>query len=308
MHVMGIIYEELFTTGELKSFVFNQDFCKEKGWGNDMWVAFSDDYEKDKGHAPVHFQDESHAQLFESVYEGKAIRRIGVKRFWKEQSRYHYRTTWNCIPIQENYEGYLYTLFLPEYAVPEHMFGCCESSNNIIKDGNRYILYAFLRGVECRDMFLDVVFIIDKHIFRNSRKQNGAYRDFSSLLWQNNVRNIQPDQKTVEVSNRSEDLHVVLNISGGNVTVGNNIQQTVVNHFDSDKFERLAEELKKCQVTKSDIEELKVLIQQGNVDAGKGILSEGIQDWIARVKTSLCQGGMAVTWNILTNIIWQYYL
>lgn len=157
-------------------------------------------------------------------------------------------------------------------------------------------------------MFLDVVFIIDKHIFRNSRKQNGAYRDFSSLLWQNNVRNIQPDQKTVEVSNRSGDLHVVLNISGGNVTVGNSIQQTVVNHFDSDKFERLAEELKKCQVTKSDIEELKVLIQQGNVDAGKGILSEGIQDWIARVKTSLCQGGMAVTWNILTNIIWQYYL
>lgn len=305
MQVNGIIYEELFATGEVKSFVFNQFCHDEHGWKFGLWVSLPDEYEENKGHSPVHFLEDRYAQLFESVYEGQPLKKIGSKRFRERSGIYEYHTEWSGFSFTESYEAYLYTLVLPEYAVPVRMDDGSRV-DNILKDGNKYIIYTLLQRDKGRSLKLDVIFTIDEHKFKLSN-EDYRYNDFSDLLQRNYIGDFCSNMKTVEALNRAGNVHVILNVSGGNVTVGNNIQQTVVNHFDSDKFEYLAEELKKYKVTKNDIEELKVLIQQGNVDVGSRKLSEGIQDWIARVKTSLYQGGMAVSWNILTNIIWQYY-
>lgn len=306
MQVNGIIFEQLFATGEVKSFVFNQFAYGDDGWKYGLWVALPDDYEEEKGHSPVHFLEDCHAQLFESVYEGRSLKKTGPSRFRQKDGIYEYHTEWSGISFTESYEAYLYTLVLPEYAVPYRIEGCGRRFDNILKDGNKYILYALLQGDEGRNLKLEVNFRIDEVEFNHS-SEDQRYSNFSDLLQKNYIGEFFSSQKTMEAQDKSGNVNVVLNISGGNVTVGNNIQQTVVHHFDSGKFERLAEKLRQYHVTQQDIEELKTLIQQERVDVGKKEFSKNLQNWIERVKDALCQGGASVSWNILSNLIWQYY-
>jgi len=114
MNIHAMIIEQLEWDGHLKSFTLQAQ--RELGR---MWVAFPDEYQNDRN-GPFHFLDSEYENIFEQKSAKCRNAKLPPDKFYDRKGSYYFSTTWNQIPTERNELTY-YSLYFPEYAVPDEI-------------------------------------------------------------------------------------------------------------------------------------------------------------------------------------------
>ena len=180
MNIHALIIEQLEWDGHLKSFTLQA----QRDLGQ-MWVAFPDEYQNDRK-GPFHFLDSDYENIFEEKNAKCREAKLPPNKFFEEKGNYCFSTTWNQIPTERNELTY-YSLYLPEYAVPDEINITDTYQHDLLfkkmiyRDDKkkRYIVYLECRSRAGRFNFkLNTKFHKDEKNFKNTRYSDDQTIDF----------------------------------------------------------------------------------------------------------------------------------
>jgi len=203
MNIHAMIIEQLEWNGYLKSFTLQAQ--NELG---QMWVAFPDEYQNDRN-GPYHFLDPEYENVFEQRSAKCRNAKLPSDKFYGKKGHYFFSTTWNQIPT-ERHELTYYSLYFPEYAIPDDVNISDTYKPDLVFEKmiyrddrkNRYIVY-----LECRSRVgifnfkLNAKFHKDEENFIHTK-----YRDKKTVNFYERTRNecwnyILPSKEGEKVSN-----------------------------------------------------------------------------------------------------------
>ena len=188
-----------------------------------MWIAFPSEYETERS-SPYHFLDSQYENLFEQKRAKCRNRNLTKDNFYDHNGVVNFSTTWNGIPTKKH-ELTFYSLYLPEYAIPDEIMITDTYqpdklfSKTVYRDDKkkRYIVY-----LECRSSAGLFNFKLKAMFHRD--EQNFSHSQFK-------------DDKTVGFYEREPNEHWHYLLQDEDVTKVTNFfsEQLVVNHG---KFEQ----------------------------------------------------------------------
>jgi len=146
MNIHALIIEQLDWDGQLKSFTLQSQ--AELG---QMWVAFPNEYQNERT-GPYHFLDGNYENLFQQQRAKCRNGKLPSEKFYERDGHFNFTTTWNGIPTKI-YDLTFYSLYLPEYAIPDQIIitdtysPSKQFSKTVYRDDakKKYVVY-----LECR--------------------------------------------------------------------------------------------------------------------------------------------------------------